>query len=49
MLDPLKEHRDLWDRFIKGRPQATDTYTVEELETMGMSGLYKEDDNDQAS
>ena len=30
---------------VIGRPQATSAYTVEELETMGMVGVYEEDEN----
>lgn len=41
-LDALRRERELYDRFIKGRPQATDTYTVEQLEAMGMIGLYEQ-------
>lgn len=44
MRDAVLRDRYLWDRTIKGRPQATDnTYTVEQLEEMGMYGLYEED------
>lgn len=41
-LDAIRRERELYDRFIKGRPQATDTYTVEQLEAMGMIGLYEQ-------
>lgn len=41
-LDALRRERELYDRLIKGRPQATDTYTVEQLEAMGMIGLYEQ-------
>lgn len=39
-----QRHLDyLSDKFIS-RPQATTTYTVEELEAMGMVGVYKIED-----
>ena len=39
-----QRHLDyLSDKFI-GRPQATTTYTVEQLEAMGMVGVYKIED-----
>lgn len=43
--EALNHARALYDRFIKGRPQATDAYTVEELESMGMIGLYEDIDH----
>ena len=30
-------------KMIKGRPQATKTYTIEELESMDMIGIYEVD------
>lgn len=39
----LQRERRFYDSMIKGKPQATDSYTVEELEAMGMIGLYKEE------
>ncbi len=41
--DALESERRLYDSMTKGRPQATEVYTVEELEDMGMIGLYKEE------
>lgn len=41
-LQALRREREFYDRFIKGRPQATGTYTVEQLEAMGMIGLYEQ-------
>lgn len=41
--DALESEKRLYDSMIKGRPQATDAYSVEELEAMGMIGLYKEE------
>ena len=31
--------------FIKGRPQATEAKTVEELEAQGIVGLYKQEES----
>jgi hypothetical protein len=41
-LQALQHDRDLYNRLIKGRPQATSTYTTEQLEEMGMVGLYED-------
>lgn len=41
-LQALQREKDLYDRFVKGRPQAIDTYSVEELEAMGTIGLYED-------
>lgn len=43
--DAIERDRQIWNSFIKGRPRATDTYSVEELEAMGMHGLYKRDES----
>lgn len=43
--DPTGEYRRQWlaDKII-GRPKAGDKYTVEELEAMGMIGIYTSTD-----
>ena len=43
MMPPeeLRELRKLVSGFVVGPPQATDAYTVEELEAAGLIGLYE--------
>jgi len=36
-----KESRKWYESCIVGKPQATETYTVEQLENMGMVGYYR--------
>lgn len=38
-----KRHMEWIDAGVIGRPEATDTYTVEQLEAMGMVGIYAKD------
>lgn len=35
-----RQHLEWINRNVIGRPQATETYTVEQLEAMGMIGIY---------
>lgn len=39
----LERDKALYDSMITGPPKATDTCTVEQLEDMGMVGLYREE------
>lgn len=39
----LRNDKAFYGSMIKGPPKATDTYTVEQLEDMGMVGLYREE------
>lgn len=36
-------YEQVFDSMIQGRPKATDVFTVEQLEDMGMIGLYAEE------
>lgn len=36
-----KEYVNWVNQFVRGRPMATEHYTVEQLEEMGMIGLYE--------
>ena len=38
-----KMQRDFLQNAVIGRPKATDKYTVEQLEVMGMVGVYSND------
>ena len=39
--DAYRNYKNWRNKFIAGRPKATTKHTVEQLEEMGMVGLYK--------
>ena len=41
IYDAIKFHLKWRNKYIKGRPQATGAHTAEELERMGIIGLYE--------
>lgn len=43
IIQALCRERRIFDSMIKGRPKGSKTCTVEELEAMGMVGLYREE------
>jgi hypothetical protein len=44
IFDAIKHVKQWQSQFIVGRPKPTDSHTVEELEAMGLIGLYKLDE-----